>query len=213
MRSGRAGSASGVMPRSRSARGSWLAAGRRSNDVPRIALTCGINMGLAFGTGEHPTTALCLEWLEARTSRSGMTRARLRLRLRNSRARRARARRELAWAVDNDRKPCSDGRERRAERRRRAPVRRRAGGAAGASLSTCSPPTFSPARSSSSRRRSRSAMRARRHARAVAASSSRKRRASQPPTRRISPTSSSRRATAGCGSRRGGKRVNARENR
>lgn len=23
-----------------------------------------INMGLAFGTGEHPTTALCLEWLE-----------------------------------------------------------------------------------------------------------------------------------------------------
>ena len=25
-----------------------------------------LNMGLAFGTGEHPTTALCLEWLEAR---------------------------------------------------------------------------------------------------------------------------------------------------
>jgi ribosomal protein L11 methyltransferase len=25
-----------------------------------------LHMGLAFGTGEHPTTALCLEWLEAR---------------------------------------------------------------------------------------------------------------------------------------------------
>ncbi len=24
-----------------------------------------LNMGLAFGTGEHPTTALCLEWLDA----------------------------------------------------------------------------------------------------------------------------------------------------
>lgn len=24
-----------------------------------------LNLGLAFGTGEHPTTALCLEWLEA----------------------------------------------------------------------------------------------------------------------------------------------------
>jgi ribosomal protein L11 methyltransferase len=31
-----------------------------------------INMGLAFGTGEHPTTALCLEWLE-RNVAAGMT--------------------------------------------------------------------------------------------------------------------------------------------
>jgi ribosomal protein L11 methyltransferase len=31
-----------------------------------------INMGLAFGTGEHPTTALCLDWLE-RHVESGMT--------------------------------------------------------------------------------------------------------------------------------------------
>jgi len=31
-----------------------------------------INMGLAFGTGEHPTTALCLAWLE-RHIESGMT--------------------------------------------------------------------------------------------------------------------------------------------
>jgi ribosomal protein L11 methyltransferase len=29
-------------------------------------------MGLAFGTGEHPTTALCLDWLEQRVA-SGMT--------------------------------------------------------------------------------------------------------------------------------------------
>ena len=33
---------------------------------PDARPTCGCNMGLAFGTGEHPTTALCLEWLEAR---------------------------------------------------------------------------------------------------------------------------------------------------
>jgi ribosomal protein L11 methyltransferase len=31
-----------------------------------------IHMGLAFGTGEHPTTALCLDWLEQRVA-SGMT--------------------------------------------------------------------------------------------------------------------------------------------
>jgi ribosomal protein L11 methyltransferase len=31
-----------------------------------------INMGLAFGTGEHPTTALCLDWLE-RHVESGST--------------------------------------------------------------------------------------------------------------------------------------------
>jgi len=28
-----------------------------------------LNMGLAFGTGEHPTTALCLEWLDANLER------------------------------------------------------------------------------------------------------------------------------------------------
>ena len=31
-----------------------------------------IRMGLAFGTGEHPTTSLCLEWLEQRVA-SGIT--------------------------------------------------------------------------------------------------------------------------------------------
>ena len=32
--------------------------------VPSDRRVVRINMGLAFGTGEHPTTALCLEWLE-----------------------------------------------------------------------------------------------------------------------------------------------------
>jgi ribosomal protein L11 methyltransferase len=31
-----------------------------------------INMGLAFGTGEHPTTSLCLDWLEHHVA-SGIT--------------------------------------------------------------------------------------------------------------------------------------------
>lgn len=41
----------------------WLApAEDRSAPGDRIVVR--INMGLAFGTGEHPTTALCLDWLE-----------------------------------------------------------------------------------------------------------------------------------------------------
>jgi ribosomal protein L11 methyltransferase len=41
----------------------WLApAGDASAPHDRLAVR--IHMGLAFGTGEHPTTALCLEWLE-----------------------------------------------------------------------------------------------------------------------------------------------------
>jgi ribosomal protein L11 methyltransferase len=41
----------------------WLApAEDRSAPADRVAVR--INMGLAFGTGEHPTTALCLDWLE-----------------------------------------------------------------------------------------------------------------------------------------------------
>ena len=43
----------------------WLApAGDRS--VPSGLVGVRLHMGLAFGTGEHPTTALCLEWLDAR---------------------------------------------------------------------------------------------------------------------------------------------------
>jgi ribosomal protein L11 methyltransferase len=34
--------------------------------APAGLTTVLLHMGLAFGTGEHPTTALCLEWLDAR---------------------------------------------------------------------------------------------------------------------------------------------------
>jgi ribosomal protein L11 methyltransferase len=42
----------------------WLAP---AEDPTLPAGLCGVklHMGLAFGTGEHPTTALCLEWLDA----------------------------------------------------------------------------------------------------------------------------------------------------
>ena len=33
------------------------------SDPARVAVK--LNLGLAFGTGDHPTTALCLEWLDA----------------------------------------------------------------------------------------------------------------------------------------------------
>jgi ribosomal protein L11 methyltransferase len=35
--------------------------------VPARRSAIRLHMGLAFGTGEHPTTALCLEWLDAHT--------------------------------------------------------------------------------------------------------------------------------------------------
>jgi ribosomal protein L11 methyltransferase len=41
----------------------WLAPAE-DRDAPSDRLVVRINMGLAFGTGEHPTTALCLDWLE-----------------------------------------------------------------------------------------------------------------------------------------------------
>ena len=41
----------------------WLAPADDAN-VPSDRRIVRINMGLAFGTGEHPTTALCLDWLE-----------------------------------------------------------------------------------------------------------------------------------------------------
>jgi len=37
--------------------------------VPDGLVGVKLNMGLAFGTGEHPTTALCLEWLDANLER------------------------------------------------------------------------------------------------------------------------------------------------
>jgi len=41
----------------------WLAPADDER-VPADRVTVRINMGLAFGTGEHATTALCLDWLE-----------------------------------------------------------------------------------------------------------------------------------------------------
>jgi ribosomal protein L11 methyltransferase len=41
----------------------WLAPAD-DTQAPQDRLVVRINMGLAFGTGEHPTTALCLDWLE-----------------------------------------------------------------------------------------------------------------------------------------------------
>jgi ribosomal protein L11 methyltransferase len=49
----------------------WLAPADDSR-VPSDRLVVRINMGLAFGTGEHATTALCLEWLERHVA-NGMT--------------------------------------------------------------------------------------------------------------------------------------------
>ena len=42
----------------------WLAPADDAN-VPPGLVGVKLHMGLAFGTGEHPTTALCLEWLDA----------------------------------------------------------------------------------------------------------------------------------------------------
>lgn len=42
----------------------WLAPADDPN-VPAGLVGVKLHMGLAFGTGEHPTTALCLEWLDA----------------------------------------------------------------------------------------------------------------------------------------------------
>lgn len=42
----------------------WLAPAD-AEDAPRDRKTIRLHMGLAFGTGEHPTTQLCLEWLDA----------------------------------------------------------------------------------------------------------------------------------------------------
>lgn len=40
----------------------WLAPAEA--DAPADRLTIRLHMGYAFGTGEHPTTALCLDWLD-----------------------------------------------------------------------------------------------------------------------------------------------------
>ena len=49
----------------------WLAPASDTR-IPEGRTAVHINMGLAFGTGEHPTTSLCLEWLESHVE-SGST--------------------------------------------------------------------------------------------------------------------------------------------
>jgi ribosomal protein L11 methyltransferase len=49
----------------------WVCPGGVAAPVPN-AITVSIDPGLAFGTGAHPTTALCLEWL-ARQALTGKT--------------------------------------------------------------------------------------------------------------------------------------------
>jgi ribosomal protein L11 methyltransferase len=46
----------------------WLAPAD-DGGVPQDRTVVRLNMGVAFGTGQHPTTALCLDWLEANTAR------------------------------------------------------------------------------------------------------------------------------------------------
>lgn len=46
----------------------WLAPADDAN-IPNGLVGVRLHMGLAFGTGEHATTALCLEWLDAHFAR------------------------------------------------------------------------------------------------------------------------------------------------
>lgn len=46
----------------------WLAPAEDSS-VPANLTGIRLHMGLGFGTGEHPTTALCLDWLDAHLAR------------------------------------------------------------------------------------------------------------------------------------------------
>ena len=50
----------------------FLAPGWRDDPTPEGRLRIGINPGLAFGTGSHETTRMCLEWLEEHVQ-PGMT--------------------------------------------------------------------------------------------------------------------------------------------
>ncbi len=96
-----------------------------------------LDPGLAFGTGTHPTTALCLEWLDA-SDPGRRARARLWLRLRDPRPRRPEARRRRGGRVRHrPRRPC----------RRRGKMRQPT--ACLPALRSLGPPTTPSARSTS----------------------------------------------------------------
>jgi ribosomal protein L11 methyltransferase len=46
----------------------WLTPSDDAHAPPPGRVKVRLHMGLAFGTGEHPTTALCLDWLDARAN-------------------------------------------------------------------------------------------------------------------------------------------------
>ena len=46
----------------------WLAPAEDTQPAPATRVPVRLHMGLAFGTGEHPTTSLCLDWLDARAN-------------------------------------------------------------------------------------------------------------------------------------------------
>ena len=138
----------GVSPRGVSA--SACGSRRRTTRRRPAGLTgVRLHMGLAFGTGEHPTTALCLDWLDAHLARGAtvldygcgsgvLAIAALALGARER--------------LGDRQRPASDrrdARQRALERLHRKPVRRCAGRAARRSRSTSCSRTFSPRRSSS----------------------------------------------------------------
>ena len=84
------------------------------------ALNLRLDPGLAFGTGSHPTTRLCLEWLREALA-GGESRARLRLRLRHPGDRGGEARRGAVVGIDVDPQALArEPRQRAGQRRRRA---------------------------------------------------------------------------------------------
>ncbi len=93
---------------------------RHEQVTERGAVVVTLDPGLAFGTGTHPSTALCLEWLDAKVT-PAMTPRGLRVGLRDLRDRRGAARRRTRGRLRH--RPASAARdrgERRRERRRRA---------------------------------------------------------------------------------------------
>ena len=118
------------------------------------AVVVTLDPGLAFGTGTHPSTALCLD--VARCASAPRRRARHRLWLRLGRARRSRPPSSGPRAVhcfDIDPQALTaTARERRGERRRGAGARARARRARCRPAPTCCSPTSSRRRCASSRR-------------------------------------------------------------